>query len=83
MVFNKGAGQEQPSLLCRGSEAVKLLPGSLWIMRKHLQTHRIGLLLSVGQHLLKGSHRQRLLQHEGADGQVWRHILLDTNTTQR
>lgn len=38
-------------------------------------THPLSLLLSVGQHLLKGSYRQRLLQHKDADGQIWRHIL--------
>ncbi|TNN62832.1 hypothetical protein EYF80_026907 [Liparis tanakae] len=27
------------------------------------------------KHLLQRSYRQRLLQHEGADGQIWRHIL--------
>lgn len=39
-----------------------------------LGTH-LGHLHRVGQHLLQRSHRQGLLQDEGANGQIRRHIL--------
>lgn len=40
-----------------------------------VHTHSLGLLLPARQDLLQGSHRQRLLQHEGTDGQIRRNIL--------
>lgn len=38
-------------------------------------THPLTVLSAVGEHLLQGPDRQRLLQHKGADAQVWGNIL--------
>lgn len=52
-----------------------LILSSLMCVCMHAHTHPIRLLLGVGQHLLQGSYRQRLLQHKSADWQIWRYIL--------
>lgn len=55
-------------------QLIRLLPS--------LGTH-LGHLHRVGQHLLQRTHRQGLLQDEGANGQIRRHILQSSSGEER